>query len=133
GRSWALAAAARCRGLLAAEEDFEREFQRGLELHRRTPTPFERARTELCYGERLRRARRRADARAPLREAVQTFERLGAAPWKERARPELAASGGSATRRDPFAAERLTPQELQIALAVAREATHREAARASLP
>ena len=126
-RTWALAAAARCRGLLAAEGDFEREFQRGLELHRRTPTPFERARTELCYGERLRRARRRADARAPLREAVQTFERLGAAPWKERARSELAASGESATRRDPFAAERLTPQELQIALVVARGATNKEA------
>jgi DNA-binding CsgD family transcriptional regulator len=126
-RTWALAAAARCRGLLAAEDGFEREFQRALELHRRTPTPFERARTELCYGERLRRARRRAEAREPLRGALQTFERLGAVPWKERARSELAATGESTTRRDPFAAERLTPQELQIALVVARGATNKEA------
>ena len=35
-----------------------------------TPDAFERARTELCLGERLRRAGRRADAREPLRAAL---------------------------------------------------------------
>jgi Bacterial regulatory proteins, luxR family len=40
-------------------------------LHDAVPTPFERARTELCFGEWLRRARRRSEARAHLR----------AAPW----------------------------------------------------
>jgi DNA-binding CsgD family transcriptional regulator len=126
GRTWALAAAARCRGLLAAEE-FEAAFERALDLHGRTPTPFERARTELCFGERLRRAKRRAEAREPLREALKTFERLGAAPWSERARGELAASGETVRRRDPYAAEQLTPQELQVALVVARGATNKEA------
>lgn len=126
-RTWALAAAGRCRGLLAFEDEFEVEFRRALELHDRTPTPFERARTELCFGERLRRAKRRAEAREPLREALQTFERLGAAPWSERARVELAASGETARRRDPYAAEQLTPQELQVALVVARGATNKEA------
>src|SRR5207244_6739352 len=67
GRSWALGTAARCRGLLATEDEFEAEFQRALELHAGTPTPFERARTELCLGERLRRTRQRTDAREPLR------------------------------------------------------------------
>ncbi len=126
-RTWALAAAARCRGLLAAEDGFEVEFSRALELHARTPTPFERARTELCLGERLRRAKRRAEAREPLRAALTTFERLGAALWTERARTELAATGETARRRDPYAAERLTPQELQVALVVARGATNKEA------
>jgi DNA-binding CsgD family transcriptional regulator len=126
-RSWALAAAARCRGLSASGDRFEAEFQRALELHARTPTPFERARTELCLGEQLRRARRRAAARAPLRSALQTFERLGAVPWADRARVELAASGETARRRDPHAAEQLTPQELQVALIVARGATNKEA------
>jgi DNA-binding CsgD family transcriptional regulator len=126
-RTWALAAAARCRGLLAAEDGFEVEFRRALELHGRTATPFERARTELCLGERLRRARRRAEAREPLRAALKTFERLGAAPWSERARTELAATGETARRRDPYAAEQLTPQELQVALVVARGATNKEA------
>jgi DNA-binding CsgD family transcriptional regulator len=122
-----LAAAARCRGLLAAEDGFEVEFSRALELHARTPTPFERARTELCLGERLRRAKRRAEAREPLRTALTTFERLGAASWTERARTELAATGETARRRDPYAAEQLTPQELQVALVVARGATNKEA------
>jgi len=54
-RTWALAAAARCRGLLAADDEFEQEFERALELHSATPTPFERARSELCLGERRRR------------------------------------------------------------------------------
>jgi DNA-binding NarL/FixJ family response regulator len=46
----------------------------------------------------------------------------------EFAQAELAASGETAKRRDPTAAEKLTPQELQVALAVARGATNREAA-----
>jgi DNA-binding CsgD family transcriptional regulator len=125
-RASALAAAARCRGLLAAEDEFEAEFEKALDLHASALMPFERARTELCLGERLRRARRRADARAPLRSALETFERLGAAPWSERARSELAASGETARRRDPYAADELTPQELQVALLVARGATNRE-------
>jgi DNA-binding CsgD family transcriptional regulator len=123
----ALAAASRCRGLLAAEDAFQAEFEKALDLHAAAKMPFERARTELCLGERLRRARRRAHARAPLRSALETFERLGAAPWSERARSELAASGETARRRDPYAADELTPQELQVALLVARGATNREA------
>jgi DNA-binding CsgD family transcriptional regulator len=126
-RFWALAAAARCRGLVDADSAFEAEFQRAFELHDKTPTPFERARTELCYGERLRRAGRRSDAREPLRSAVETFERLGATPWSERARAELAASGATARPRDPYAPDRLTPQELQVAVLVARGATNKEA------
>ncbi len=128
GSTWAVAAVARCRGLRADDEGFEREFEEALSWHRRTPTPFERARTELCYGERLRRAKRRADARQRLRSALETFEGLGAAPWAERARSELRASGERARKRDPSAAENLTAQELQVALVVVGGATNREAA-----
>src|ERR687888_1410382 len=127
GRNWALAAAARCRALLLGDDEFEAEFQRALELHDTTETPVERARTELCAGERLRRARRRADAREPLRSALETFERLGAAPWSDRARAELAATGETVGHRDPYATDRLTPQELQVAVLVARGATNKEA------
>jgi DNA-binding CsgD family transcriptional regulator len=126
-RASAAAAAARCRGLLASEDAFEPEFQKALDLHSAAGMPFERARTELCLGERLRRARRRADARVPLRSALEKFERLGAAPWSERARSELAASGETARRHNHSSAEELTPQELQVALLVARGATNREA------
>jgi DNA-binding CsgD family transcriptional regulator len=127
GRNWARAAGLRCRGVLASEDEFEEHFTRAIELHRRTPTPFELARTELCFGEQLRRHRRRSDAREPLRAALETFEQLGAEPWAERARGELGASGETARRRDPSSAGQLTPQELQVALVVAKGATNREA------
>ncbi len=127
GRTWAQAASARCRGLLADDASFESAFEEALTLHGRTTTPFEVARTELCLGERLRRARRRADAREPLRRALETFEQIGATPWAERARGELAASGETARPRDATAADELTPQELQVALVVANGATNKEA------
>jgi DNA-binding NarL/FixJ family response regulator len=98
-------------------------------LHARTEMPFERARTELCYGERLRRARRRAEARDQLHAALETFQRLGAEPWADRARNELRATGET-VRRDPSASDELTLQELQVALKVAEGATNREAAAA---
>ena len=64
----------------------------------------DRARTQLAYGEFLRRARRRVDAREHLRAALETFEDLGAGPWAERAAQELRASGETARRRDVYAA-----------------------------
>ena len=103
-RPWRRAVAARCSGLLAGGDDFEAAFAESLAHHDRTPMPFERARTELCLGERRRRAGRRVDARGPLRSALSTFEALGAAPWAERARAELRASGRrlrATTRRAP--------------------------------
>jgi ATP/maltotriose-dependent transcriptional regulator MalT len=128
--SSALAAACRCRGLLADENVFAGEFEQALMWHKRTPTPFERARTELCYGERLRRARSRSDARTHLRAALQTFDRLNAAPWAARARAELAATGEVVHPRTEEGLASLTPQELQLALIVGRGATNKEASAA---
>ena len=127
GGRWAQAAAARCRGLVADEAELDAAFTAALDLHERTVGPFERARTLLCYGERLRRARRRTDAREPLRAALGVFERLGATPWTERTRMELEATGEQVRRSEEPAMRRLTPQELQVALVVARGATNREA------
>ncbi len=127
GRTWALATAARCRGILA-DKDFEGAFEEALRWHNPTPTPFDRARTELCYGERLRRARRGAEARLHLGSALETFELLGAEPWANRARRELAATGETARSRRYSASETLTLQELQVARMVATGATNREVA-----
>jgi DNA-binding CsgD family transcriptional regulator len=128
-RTWTLATAARCRGLVADADDFEAQFDDALAWHHRTPTPFERARTELCYGERLRRSRRTTQARERLRSALTTFERLGAAPWAQRAEVELRATGEH-RRRGLAAHWELTPQEIEVAAIVARGATNREAAAA---
>ena len=124
GQPWALARVARCRGMLSGPEGFEE----ALRLHEQTPDRFEEARTRLCLGEWLRRDRRRTAARAPLRAALEVFDELGAAPWAERARLELLASGETARRRTASTLDQLTPRELQVALVLAEGNTLREAA-----
>jgi ATP/maltotriose-dependent transcriptional regulator MalT len=121
----AAAAAARCRGLLDA--DFDRAFALALACDDRRPMPFERARTLLAYGRRLHRARRRAEARERLREALTGFERLRAAAGPVQGERELRAAG--ARRRRPAAEDgALTAQERRVAAAVRRGATNREIA-----
>jgi len=128
GQPWALARAARARGLVAADHDVEAHFEEALRLHAETADLFEAARTRLGYGAHVRRAGRRVDAREQLRAAIEAFDALGAAPWSELARTELAATGESARRRDVSTLDQLTPQELQIALLLAGGRTTRAAA-----
>jgi DNA-binding CsgD family transcriptional regulator len=130
GQPWPLARAARCRGMLAGETDLAHHFDQAVRLHAETLDAFELGRTQLAYGERLRRSRNRALAREQLRAAVDTFERLGARPWADRARRELAATGETLRRRDPTTIDELTPQELRIALHLAGGKTIRETAAA---
>ena len=129
-RSWAIAALHRCRGLLAPAAVFDSEFNEALRHHRLTPTPFELARTELCYGERLRRARRRRDASTHLRSALGTFVQLGATPWAERARRELNATRGRARKEAGGLPAELTAHELRVAALVERGLRNREIAAA---
>ncbi|WP_051132929.1 ATP-binding protein [Nocardia paucivorans] len=120
---------ARCRALLAEPDTAEGEFRRALVLHERGDQPMEYARTQLLFGEYLRRQRRRAQARVPLRAAYDTFRSLGAMGWAERACSELRAAGENvepvsvAIRTDV-----LTPQEIRIVTAVVEGATNREIA-----
>jgi DNA-binding CsgD family transcriptional regulator len=130
GRRLAHAAVERCRGLLAPDHEIDGRFAAALRWHEGVLSPFEHGRTELCLGERLRRARRRMDAREPLQRALAAFEQIGAEVWAERARRELRATGERARRRVPEAADLLTPQELQVALQVVAGASNREAAAA---
>jgi DNA-binding CsgD family transcriptional regulator len=130
GQPWPLARATRCRALLAPDGDFEELFREAVTLHAQTPDVFELGITRFSFGARLRRARRRADARDELRAALEIFDRLGAAPWAEMARVELLATGETARRRDRSALETLTPQELHIAQVLAAGKTTREAAAA---
>lgn len=125
---WSLPLVERCHALLATGSEAEHRFEEALLLHQATSSAFDRARTQLLYGEFLRRARRRADARPHLRAAVETFASVHAALWEERARNELRATGEVVQRRDPAAIWQLTPQELQIARIVARGASNRDAA-----
>ncbi len=126
---WARARVAHCRATIVADPaQRETLYQEALREHDASSRPFERARTELAYGEFLRRHRRRVDAREHLRPALETFVALEARQWAERARAELRASGENVRSRwaDPDA--RLTPQEFQIARFVAQGLSNREVA-----
>ena len=121
-----LALVARCEALLE-DRDPDAAFE---EATKRAPalSPLDRARTELLYGEWLRRQRRRTDARVHLRAALEAFRQLGALPWEQRAEAELRATGETVRKRDLSAAEQLTPQELQIAGLVTEGLTNKEIA-----
>ena len=129
GRLWARVAAGRARGMMASAETLSSIFERTLALAETAGDPFELARTRLAYGESLRRFRRRNEARAQLRSAIETFESLGAIPWTRRAERELASTGERLQRRSGKIPGRdLTPQEMRVCLAVARGETNREVA-----
>ena len=130
GQPWSLARAARCRGLVATEREFEHHFDDAVELHGQTPDVFELGVTRLAYGGRLRRQRQRTRARNELRMALEIFEGLGAEPWAEMARGELLATGETARRRGASATDTLTRQELRIAQILAGGKTTRETAAA---
>jgi len=125
---WALARAAHLEALSADDRLYEKCFEDALEWHDHARQPFLRARTELAYGDRLRRAGLRRQARDHLRAALATFEALGAAPWAEQAAAQLRATGEHVRQRSDTDTSELTPQELQVALIVTRGATNKEAA-----
>ncbi|MEU4578697.1 AAA family ATPase [Nonomuraea sp. ATR24] len=128
GQAWAQAVVLRCRALLTPDEEAGPLYAHAVQLHQKSERPFERARTELLHGEWLRRSAHRSDARNPLRSALEIFERLGAAPWADRARSELRATGESRPRTAGATdlLSRLTPQELQIVRLAATGLTNRD-------
>jgi hypothetical protein len=97
-----LAAAAYARPLVADGDDAEHLYQAAL-ADGLANWPDYRARLLLRYGEWLRRQRRAAESRAPLREARDSFDALGLASLAERARVGLRAAGESSSRREPEA------------------------------
>jgi DNA-binding CsgD family transcriptional regulator len=126
---WAVSSALRCRALIAGDTEETDSLFAAASAADESPTrPLEHARTELAYGEFLRRTRRRREARDHLRAALSGFEALGAAAWAERARVELRASGQTARRREPSTRDDLTAQEVQIARLVAEGLSNREVA-----
>ena len=121
------AVTARSRALLEPAA-FEEHMTEALRLHSISDMPFERARTELMIGQRVRRHNQPAKARPPLTSALAIFDRLGAPDWASRARSELQATGIRIPQSEAPGLATLTPQELQVALAVARGHSNREVA-----
>jgi len=119
---------ARARALCATPSRAEAAYVESLEALASTVWRTELARTQLVYGEWLRRQKRRIDAREQLRSAYEMFAAMGAKGFAERARVELLATGERARSRQADSAQDLTPRELQIARLAADRATSREIA-----
>lgn len=88
--------------------------------------PLHRARIEHAYGSWLRRQRRVAESREPLRNAAAAYSVIGAASWAELARGELRAAGERSDPGQTAAVAALSPQELQIARLAAAGLSNRE-------
>ena len=130
GGAWARAAVHRCRALLGPADRIDAELEAALAAHAEPAMPFEAARTRLAVGERLRRERRRADARVPLAAAHETFAAIGARAWATRATRELEAAGGAAAPAGGEWAAALTARERDVCELVAAGHTNREVAAA---
>lgn len=128
-----LGLAARCHALVAGTDQMDERFGAAIELLSREPDGFEVARTYLLWGERLRRARRKADAHQKLARAHQTFVRLGANVWAEQCAAELAACGVRRADVPELSAggplAELTPREFEVAREVATGLSNADAAR----
>jgi len=122
--------AARARGLLAEPADAGAYFAAPLADPAGDTWPFERAQLQLDYGEWLRRQRRINDAKPVLGTALETFRRLGAAPWTRRAETELRACGvaAQAPTTAPGALDGLTTQQREIVILAGRGLTNGEIA-----
>lgn len=118
----------RSRALITVGPDAESGFERAIELLSDPASNFELARTQLLYGEWLRRQGRRREARKQLRPARDRFENLGLHQLAERARIEIAATGEHARRRTYDTQDELTPQEAQVVRMAAQGARNAEIA-----
>jgi DNA-binding CsgD family transcriptional regulator len=124
---WALASAARCRGLLAASDnDLEAAasaFKTCLREHARIDRPFDEAWSLLCLGRVSRRFRKKGEAREALERARTTFDAVGAPLWLAQTESELARIAG----RRP-AGSTLTGAEIQTARLAAGGHTNKQIA-----
>jgi DNA-binding CsgD family transcriptional regulator len=127
-RPWALATVSFGRAVTAAPTEAEAWYLDALRQQAEASRSVDRARIQLVYGEWLRRAQRRVDARQHLRAALAVFQDVRAEPLADRATQELRASGETARKRDPSTLVALTPMERQVAQLVASGLSNKDVA-----
>ena len=112
--------------IAAADHEAVALFERALAVPGADRWPFDRARIQLAYGERLRRMKATTDARVHLTAALDTFHRLGAVPWAARAGNELRATGQAVGHLAATGPASLTPQQREIATLAAAGLTNKQ-------
>jgi DNA-binding CsgD family transcriptional regulator len=115
GTEWALGVRASRGALLRDGLAAEDLYLESIERLARTTVHVELARARLLYGEWLRRAGRRVDARAQLRTAHENLTAMGVDAFAERASRELLATGETVRKRTVDTTTELTAQEAHIA------------------
>ncbi|QNJ94022.1 AAA family ATPase [Mycolicibacterium fluoranthenivorans] len=115
GTDWGLGAVAAAQALLADNDAAEGAFVEAIERLERADIALHLSRARLSYGEWLRRANRRTDARKQLSAAHQLFTEMGAHGFAERARRELTVTGEKVRKQPVGSGDALTAQEGQIA------------------
>jgi DNA-binding CsgD family transcriptional regulator len=112
---WGLGVEARSRALLSEGEAADRLYREAIDRLGHTAMRPDLARTQLLYGEWLRRQRRHGEARVQLRTAHNMLDAMGMEGFAARARGELRATGETARKRSVATMLQLTAQEAQIA------------------
>jgi DNA-binding CsgD family transcriptional regulator len=114
--------------IVAPDQEAAARFERALAGPGIERWPFDQARIQLLLGERLRRMKVTAEARAQLTAALDTFQRLGAGPWAARAGSELRATGLTVSSLAGTGPASLTPQQREIATLAATGLTNKQIA-----
>ena len=133
GHPYALAALAHAIGETALldgdTETAAEQLARAVEIYRGLDVPYERAHVELRSGVALAAAGERELALERLGGAYRTARKLGARPLAAEAAREVAALGGSVSRRAAAAGDtELTRRELEVVRLIAVGRTNRDVA-----
>ncbi|MCQ4122323.1 AAA family ATPase [Rhodococcus tibetensis] len=128
GAPWARSAHLRSMAMLSDGAEAERLFREALAVHDSVDRPLHHARTELLFGEWLRRMRRRQEARPYLARASEMFGRLGSTPLLLRAKESLDLATQAPRGRELVAFNELTAQELRVSRLAALGSTNRQIA-----
>jgi DNA-binding CsgD family transcriptional regulator len=112
--------------IAAPDADWMPLFEQALGTPSIDRWPFDLARVELAFGERLRRGQAMRQSRLHLAAALDSFERIGAEPWADRARGELRSTGQSKPRGEHRDPDLLTPKEREIAMLAAAGLTNKQ-------
>jgi DNA-binding CsgD family transcriptional regulator len=112
--------------IVAPDDSAPGLFEEALATPGASGWPFDQARVQLAFGERLRRVQATTRSREHLLAALETFQQLGASPWITRASHELRATGQTKPRTASSSLGSLTPQEHQIAALAAAGLTNKQ-------